>query len=249
MEPAKETEVWFITGGTDSGIMKLVGTARSQHAAEAPLIGVAAWHCITGHNDMEKEFCDPKRDRSKMWQYEEKNHSSGGSTYQKQILINPQHSHFFLIKGDDETFGDEHEPRAQFEAAMRSRAMVQDKQLKWKNAILNFDDYMVHGREKEAGRTLEKGWSMRSFKKTGNNTVNSRGDDLQIGGCGDATATPEVALAPTVMVCVQGGKGTVNTVLGALGKGIPVLVVKGSGNAADLIAGKGTSSCTSLVDS
>eukprot|EP00961_Rhodomonas_salina_P261064 3528152-Rhodomonas_salina.1 len=42
---------------------------------------------------------------------------------------------------------------------------------------------------------------------------------------------------PVVCVCVQGGPGTVSTVLGAVTNGTPALLVRGSGKAADLIAG------------
>lgn len=41
---------------------------------------------------------------------------------------------------------------------------------------------------------------------------------------------------PAVCVCVQGGPGTVSTVMHAVLNETPVLLVKGSGNAADLIA-------------
>lgn len=50
------------------------------------------------------------------------------------------------------------------------------------------------------------------------------------------TDQTEQERTPMVLLCVQGGPGTVNTVLSALKKRMPVLLVKGSGQAADLIA-------------
>ena len=41
--------------------------------------------------------------------------------------------------------------------------------------------------------------------------------------------------APTVLVVVQGGPGTLKTVHEALGRGIPTVLVGGSGGAADLL--------------
>lgn len=45
-----------------------------------------------------------------------------------------------------------------------------------------------------------------------------------------------VSTVPAVMLVVDGGQGTLKTVSEAVAKGMPVVTIKGSGRAADLIA-------------
>lgn len=76
----------------------------------------------------------------------------------------------------------------------------------------------------------------------------------------DPTTSNAKKQVPVVVVCVQGGPGTVKTVISAIEANSPVLIVKGSGKAADLIAGafpgpayyvllvSTTGSCSSVPD-
>ena len=44
------TRQWVLTGGTDTGIMKMVGLAMQQQAARVPVIGIGPWGAIHGRN-------------------------------------------------------------------------------------------------------------------------------------------------------------------------------------------------------
>jgi transient receptor potential cation channel subfamily M protein 2 len=43
LKVATSTEAWIVTGGTDTGCMKLVGEALSEELSDIPVIGIATW--------------------------------------------------------------------------------------------------------------------------------------------------------------------------------------------------------------
>jgi hypothetical protein len=50
---AAMTNAWIFTGGTDSGVMKLVGEAMHKHGLDVPLVGVAPWGAVLGRDALE----------------------------------------------------------------------------------------------------------------------------------------------------------------------------------------------------
>jgi len=86
MKPAVETDVWFVTGGTDAGIMKYVGEAVRQYAADTPLIGIATWEVVHGNEKLKEKNLDGSTPQ--VLTPDDK----GGS-----VALNGEHSHFFLI--------------------------------------------------------------------------------------------------------------------------------------------------------
>ena len=44
----RELDAWFVTGGSKSGIMEIVGEARARFNPKAPLIGIAGLGTIAG---------------------------------------------------------------------------------------------------------------------------------------------------------------------------------------------------------
>ena len=279
--------------------MKLVGTARSQYCADAPLIGIAAWHVLKGHDALEDAFfatgeyqgCPPLTG-DQLWQYDAtKDKPRNGKDQCANIELNPWHSHFFLIKGDKQGFGDDIESRAQFEAAM-SKGVASRVQFE---AGLAGGRAGKHGRQSgRAGEAealqLEARSQSGDLQRTGSGahepllgevanwegfsealqrTASTEGVQMVTEGNGArglwsnivdsvrasdapgakpmldlriAEAADNASLArpgtPIVLVCVQGGPGTVDTVLSAMKANTPVLIVQGSGKAADIIAGK-----------
>lgn len=193
MQVAIETSVWFVTGGTEAGIMKLVGDARKQYAADAPLIGVASWDVLTG-----KEEIDKHKPGDELLPYQPL-FGSAAAEQNKPVKLDSGHSHFFLIKGVKQDFGGEIDSRSAFEkrVGLGRDIAVPQNQL---NRITNYNEWKD---ARDDGPRLP-------------DSVNSE--------------------VPVVCVCVQGGPGTVSTVLGAVTNGTPALLVRGSGKAADLIA-------------
>jgi hypothetical protein len=49
---AQQTNAWIITGGTDTGVMKLVGEAVRDYQAAVPCIGVSTWGVVNGREQM-----------------------------------------------------------------------------------------------------------------------------------------------------------------------------------------------------
>lgn len=52
---AKQTSAWLVTGGTDTGVMKLVGDAVRKLDVDVPVIGVTAWRAIHGREQLEHD--------------------------------------------------------------------------------------------------------------------------------------------------------------------------------------------------
>lgn len=80
LAPLAETlQAIVIDGGTDSGVMKLMGSARSEIQGTFPLVGVAAMGTV----DL----------------------SARTGKYLDNVLLEPRHSHFVIVPGD--RWGDE----------------------------------------------------------------------------------------------------------------------------------------------
>ena len=52
MEGTRNLKPWFITGGTDAGVMKYVGEARAKYNPHAPLIGIAPLGALKGFSKL-----------------------------------------------------------------------------------------------------------------------------------------------------------------------------------------------------
>ena len=85
MEAAHIAKAWIVTGGTDSGVMKLVGEAASNAGATTPTIGIVPWG-VVDHKDALKKC------------------AGGDVTYpnapdgkKAPARLNPNHSHFVMV--------------------------------------------------------------------------------------------------------------------------------------------------------
>jgi hypothetical protein len=82
---AQATNAWVFTGGTDSGVMQLVGEALSETQCSAKIIGVATWACVWGKERLEGCYGDTRdvvRERPN-----DRNHAN----------LEPHHTHFILV--------------------------------------------------------------------------------------------------------------------------------------------------------
>lgn len=52
---AKQTAAWIITGGTDTGVMKLVGDAVRKSHVDVPVIGIMPWAAVHGREQLVRE--------------------------------------------------------------------------------------------------------------------------------------------------------------------------------------------------
>jgi len=60
MEGTRNLKPWFITGGTDAGVMKYVGEARAKYNPHAPLIGIAPLRALNGFSKL-KRICEESK--------------------------------------------------------------------------------------------------------------------------------------------------------------------------------------------
>jgi hypothetical protein len=81
---ATSSNAWVLTGGTDAGVMKMVGTAMQSHHTKVPLIGIPAWG-TTNHN-AQLASCHGGRVT-----YDWEAPSINGAP------LNPAHSHLILV--------------------------------------------------------------------------------------------------------------------------------------------------------
>ena len=149
------------------------------------------------------------------------------ATPQNKILLDSNHSHFIFTDdsndGGKSSFGSETRLRAEFEACVAANYPpyhVVNVQTGEKGVIRPYqsgapqramEEYILDALRKE-----NLGWDQMSLKKP----------------------SPKVDFSgiPAISICVQGGPGSVKTVLDAVSNDIPCLLVKGSGQAADLLA-------------
>ena len=81
---AQATSAWVFTGGTDSGVMQLVGRALAEYDARVAVVGVAAWGVVYGRERLEgsqDDVVELPRDRE---------NSIHGTN------LEPNHTHFVL---------------------------------------------------------------------------------------------------------------------------------------------------------
>ena len=87
---ARKTHAWVVTGGTDSGVMKLVGNTMASVGHKRPLIGVAAWGVVNGREKL--AGCHGGTVRYAGVEAA----SKGGAP------LNPHHTHFIFVDNGKE---------------------------------------------------------------------------------------------------------------------------------------------------
>eukprot|EP00051_Salpingoeca_urceolata_P029602 m.7037 g.7037 ORF g.7037 m.7037 type:complete len:1470 (+) comp2797_c0_seq1:203-4612(+) len=165
---ADSTDAWIITGGTQSGVMKLIGDIMSDTAFErpVPVIGIATWGVLGNRDEMSKPALHERLDIKY-------------SAPKSGVPLDPNHNMFLLVdNGTVDKFGVEIPFRAAF--------------------------------EREASR------------------IAAREDS-------EGTDSSELNI-PVVTIIIQGGPGSLKTAHDAVVEGTPLVVVEGTGQAADMLA-------------
>jgi len=85
-----KTQAWVTTGGTDSGVMHLVGRALRNLPEQVPLIGFAPWRMVGGHDQLAD---DTARRMGATTTYEVGRDESAHN----QARLEPNHTHFILV--------------------------------------------------------------------------------------------------------------------------------------------------------
>ena len=121
-EAARQTKGWIITGGTNAGVMKLVGTTVRESDDPLVCVGVATLGSIDRHEDMlrakPRSVFSYERECAYDEEDERMSNMSGTSSrpQQTRTSLDPNHSHFILVDdGTTDKFGGEIEFRSKLE--------------------------------------------------------------------------------------------------------------------------------------
>jgi len=112
MKAESEMDVWFLSGGTNLGVMRMLGEARAKLAPRAPLIGCTTWGSLPGAHELMSAT---------------KLEEAGQG---KSVNLDNNHSHFFLIDNGKHEFFAEQPYRTAFEKAVHNRIQVDAKPLR-----------------------------------------------------------------------------------------------------------------------
>ncbi|CAF3539975.1 unnamed protein product [Rotaria socialis] len=109
LKVARTTGAWIITGGMNTGIMKLVGEIvqiNPDRSRPIPLIGIGTWGCVSGFKDLEVEGGNV-------------NYAKARSDRKGEAPLEPNHTKFiFVDNGLERTYGGEIAFRAKLEQAI-----------------------------------------------------------------------------------------------------------------------------------
>jgi hypothetical protein len=111
MRAAIGSNAWIVTGGTNSGVMQLVGKAVDDYGSCVPVIGITPWGVIPNQEDM--------RTRS-----DGKSCTFQTHDQKNRVWPDPNHTHFLWVdNGRKDCWGAEVDLRSKIETAICSPAM------------------------------------------------------------------------------------------------------------------------------
>ena len=227
VDVAKNMNAWVVTGGTDCGIMKLVGDAFEGgpgSSSPVPLFGIAPWGVVKGRQGLltepsnsdiraptetfpqDYEQCLEQWDQHIQSKKSENDCRSTdgakpGSRKSGTVPINSNHTHFiFVNSGESENYNVEIPVRTAFEACVS-------------NSSENYTGQILQKLEEQ-----HLGWQGMNVQQMRHRLKVHR------------------PIVPAVCVCIEGGPGTIHTVWEAARRQMPVVIVKETGRAADLLA-------------
>lgn len=240
-EAAKSVGAWFITGGTATGIMRFMGEARAAYATHVPLIGVTPWGVTKGRQSLvtDKAAASAVRFSAIAPAFYE----NGCRAFDKDFGTAIAQVEAKKVEEIGRSKGlDKMRKAAGLE---RIKKMGKDGSMSV-NIDPNHSHFIFthdHTIERFGGETAYRSQleACISEGQDFSKQILQRLKRLGLGWEGlnfRAIETGEVEerRIPAVCVCVQGGPGTVDTVHGAVLAKTPVLLIKGSGKAADLLA-------------
>lgn len=173
---AKSANAWIVTGGTNCGVMEIVGDAVHESFGQVTTIGCASWGIVKGRsqliNKKEKLFSGQQKQPMADNKIHKYNTKSLTEANERGAYLDPFHTNFLLV--DNGTQG-----KYGVEVEFRSR----------------LENKLSHYYEEEFGKKV-----------------------------------------PVIVILMEGGPNSVQTCLTSVRKNIPVLVLEGTGRAADIIA-------------
>lgn len=110
VKAAKKTDAWLVTGGTDTGVMKLVGEAVRKADVDVPVIGVTPWLAVYGREQLERDTqpsspSSVSTEADDMVRREAEAEDGGRVRFYRRtkpddhmgVALQPNHTHFLLV--------------------------------------------------------------------------------------------------------------------------------------------------------
>ena len=204
MRAARSGNTWIITGGTDSGVMKLIGQAIADYSADnVTAVGIATWGIVMNRHELEHGSVPP---------------SPPGKAAAAAVAASG---------GDPSRLTSR--VSGSFDAGLGSGEEVG-------TSVLGLQEYTGHRSQNSAdGAALEPNHSHFILVDTKKNGRAAWGGEIAMRFTIEKTICERFSV-PMVLVVVEGGPGTIKTVSETIKGGCPVVLVQGSGGAADVIA-------------
>lgn len=124
----KATDAWVITGGTQYGVMDLVGVALDQYAVKSPLIGICPWNIVRDRHKLLAAHDEgaPSTSYRPGAAYSSEQGATGAassaSAQTEFVSLQPNHDYFLFI---DQPQSDSHPDSFKFGADIRPRAKLE----------------------------------------------------------------------------------------------------------------------------
>ena len=124
---ARETDALIVTGGSDCGVMKLVGDAVLENLHKGPVLGIATWLKLIGHDKLKSHvggYCVRHIQMFLLhfpisFLYIKKIGPNEAKKEDDEVAMNPNHTHFILVsENDGDGWGTEIDFRTKLEQAL-----------------------------------------------------------------------------------------------------------------------------------
>jgi hypothetical protein len=241
---AKQTRAWVITGGTSAGVMALVGKALATHDKKrtVPLVGITSFGSLRSNwrakLDVEER---PDRDRRQMLSVDSMEVAKIETPARENPLAGLQENHSFLILCDSgkrgfDAFGNEANFRATFEKIVASKWKGVGKDPKMRRRLSTLHQNSL---EHLGSFTSSAGLDSATSEESGQpspkfqsrpSTISRQNSKLSVLNEGEAGESNRV------MILVNGGPISFESVHKTLETGCPVVVCRGSGRGADFLS-------------
>eukprot|EP01043_Picozoa_sp_COSAG02_P007836 COSAG02_NODE_241_length_27638_cov_13.101020_11_plen_1515_part_00 len=209
----ENTNSWIVSGGTDSGVMKLMGDILAQNKAMHTAIGIAPWVVVNGRTELIDDTETRKGTGDNPFRYTGVYQEASEGPWEGAAL-NPNHSHYLLL--DD---GYVAPPDADGGTDRWGREVY------FREELVDFVSFRYDAKPK-----LHNSLTKLTDKVRLNQSRNFAAEREA-----DASSSGERSV-PVIGIVFGGGPNTIETVEQFVCKGFPVIIFKGSGRAADLIA-------------
>eukprot|EP01043_Picozoa_sp_COSAG02_P017395 COSAG02_NODE_788_length_17190_cov_18.177403_5_plen_1477_part_00 len=205
----ENTNGWIVSGGTDSGVMKLMGDILAQNEAMHTAVGIVPWVVVNGRTELIDDTDGRKGTPDNPFRYTGIYQEANEGPWEG-VALNPNHSHYLLL--DDGYVAPPNE------AGSTDRW---GREVYFREELVDFVSFRY-----DAKPQLHNSLTMLTDKVRLN--VEAERET-------DANSSGERSV-PVIGIVFGGGPNTIETVEQFVCKGFPVIIFKGSGRAADLIA-------------